>query len=55
MCGSAVRRQLKKVPGVTDAVVDFPTKTATVTVVEGTPTQAIIDGLEDRFTATVKN
>ena len=49
-----MRRQLKAVPGVTDVVVDFSTKTAEVVVVEGTPTEALLDGLEGQYSATVK-
>ncbi len=50
-----MRRQLKAVPGVKDVVVDFNSKQAEVVVVEGTPTQALLDGLEGQYSATVSN
>ena len=51
---AAVRSQLKAVPGVSDVKIDFDAKTAKVTMAEGTPTETLTAGLEDRFTAKVQ-
>jgi len=49
-----VRRQLRAVPGVTNAKVDLGSKTATVTVVKGTPVETLLEGVTGKYSATVK-
>jgi copper chaperone CopZ len=49
-----VRGQLKRVPGVLDADVDFENGTATVTVIEGTPAESVAAGLSGQYSGTVR-
>ena len=45
---------MKKVDGVSDCVVDFASKTATVHVKKGTSPESVAAGLSGKFTGKVK-
>ena len=53
-CRMTVEKALKSVPGVTDAAVDLENKTATITMAEEVPDEALMNAVKEKNFTPVK-